>query len=110
MKDARSTQRVKILKVLISARGDWVPLPTILELKISQFGARIFELRRLGVRIVYRTSNVDGVKHSWYRLDPKPPKVQPSEHAQNTQPAPRQAISAPDSLFGDLSPEPEYPI
>ena len=31
---------------LLRARGNWVPLPSILALGIAQFGARIFELRR----------------------------------------------------------------
>jgi hypothetical protein len=38
-----ATQRGRILNLLISARGEWVPLPAILDLKFKQFGARILE-------------------------------------------------------------------
>jgi hypothetical protein len=63
------TQRAAILRLLIDARGAWVPLPQILDLHISQFGARIFELRRLGFSIENRTERDDsGVVHSWYRV------------------------------------------
>ena len=100
MSDARNTQRAKILAELVSAHGEWVPLPTILALKISQFGARMFELRRLGFRIVNRTSNVDGIKHSWYRLEPGSVAPLPSKA-----PAPRGqepvVKSGPRSLFAE---------
>jgi hypothetical protein len=100
---SRASQRARILALLTSARGAWVPLPTILELKISQFGARIFELRRLGLRIVNRTSNIDGVKHSWYRLEPGPvapsPSKLPAPHFQES-PTP-----GPRSLFAEVAPE-----
>jgi len=66
----RKTQRERLLAVLIEARHNWVPLPVILELKISQFGARIKELRGLGFNIRNKTEIVSGVKHSWYRLEP----------------------------------------
>jgi len=65
------TQRAIILAVLLEARGHWVGLPRILELKISQFGARILELRRLGFDIENRQETVDGQRRSWYRLLPR---------------------------------------
>jgi hypothetical protein len=65
----RDTQRAQIHALLIEARGAEVPLPQILDLKISQFGARILELRREGHKIINRTANIDGQKHSWYRLE-----------------------------------------
>lgn len=66
--EVRATQRDQILRLLVQAGGAEVPLPRILELKISQFGARILELRRAGYHIVNRTANVDGKRLSWYRL------------------------------------------
>ena len=66
---SRATQRDRLLQFLTSAHGAWIPLPRILELKISQFGARLFELCRLGYRIVNRTESVNGKKYSWYRLE-----------------------------------------
>jgi hypothetical protein len=71
MSDSRSTQRGKILDVLISARGDWVPLPKITACA-AQYNARIFELRRMGFVIRNRTREVGGVRHSWFRLEPGP--------------------------------------
>ena len=89
---------------VLSARGDWVPLPKILELRISQFGARIFELRPMGLRIVNRTRTVAGVKHSWYRLESSP--VAQSRDKKGT------AVPVPttsDSLFSDLPERVMYP-
>ena len=83
--NSRATQCDRLLQFLASAHGDWIPLPQILELKISQFGARLLELRRLGYHIVNRTETVNGKKHSWYRLEPKP-MVRPRNH-ENLAPA-----------------------
>jgi hypothetical protein len=66
----RATQRDRILALLVTAR-DWVPLPTIADCA-AQYNARIFELRRLGFRIANRTKLVNGIKHSWFRLEPQP--------------------------------------
>lgn len=65
------TQRAKILKELASARGDWVPLPRVTQ-HAAQYNARIFELRRMGFVIRNRTKDVDGVRHSWFRLEKSP--------------------------------------
>lgn len=62
------TQRAAILRLLIDAHGAWVPLPEILALGVAQYNARIFELRRLHFNIENRTEQVDGVRHSWFRL------------------------------------------
>ena len=67
----RATQRARILGVLTCARGEWVPLPAITECA-AQYNARIFELRRMGFRIVNRTKDVDGVRHSWFKLETGP--------------------------------------
>ena len=86
MKDCRGTQRGMILDLLISARGDWVPLPKITDCA-AQYNARIFELRRLGFRIKNRTKEVNGAKHSWFRLESGP-----------TQPTTAPAINSAESL------------
>ena len=67
MRDSRTSQRAKILQLLNSARGDWVPLPRIAD-HAKQYNARLFELRRLGLHIENKTTMVDGVRHSWFRL------------------------------------------
>jgi hypothetical protein len=69
---ATKTQRDRILSVLIQARGAWVPLTEILPIA-AQYGARIFELRKkLNFNIENRTQEVNGVRHSWFRLVPRP--------------------------------------
>ena len=80
----KSTQRSRLLALLQSRRGQWVPLPEILSLGFSQFGARILELRRDGHAITNKTEHRAGKVLSWYRLDsePKPEKrPEPSGHA-----------------------------
>jgi Helix-turn-helix domain len=89
----RNTQRSRILELLIDARGSWVPLPEILELQISQYGARILELRRMGFIIENRREG----EQSWFRLVPGPEST--------LKPKRVEAKPAPDSLFGDISPE-----
>jgi len=88
----RATQRSRILAVLIEARGDWVSLPAILELGIAQYGARIFELRRLGFQIENRRQG----EHSAFRLVPHPSRADLPTPAQG-------------SFFGDTSLVQEYP-
>ena len=89
------TQHSRILRLLIDARGQWVPLPQILELRISQFGARILELRRAGFDIENRTEQIDGARHSWYRLVSSPmpaapvPKPEPAKPAAEWKDRPR---------------------
>lgn len=74
MSFARQTQRDRILRLLIDARGAWVPLPEIIELA-AQYNARILELRRLGFNIENRTERVDGARHSWFRLVSSPAPI-----------------------------------
>jgi hypothetical protein len=105
MDDSRGTRRGRILQVLIAARGDWVPLPRITACA-TQYNARFFELRRMGLKIVNRIRDVDGVRHSWFRLESGcPPEVRLP--ADSTHPAP-QLPTASDSLFGDLAPDRSY--
>lgn len=68
----RKTQRDRILRLLVEAHGEWVPLPQILALGVAQYNARIFELRRLGFNIENRSESdtVTGVRRSWFRLSP----------------------------------------
>jgi hypothetical protein len=66
------TQRARILRLLIDARGDWVPLPEIMACA-AQYNARILELRRLGFNVENRTERTDGARHSWFRLIALPP-------------------------------------
>jgi hypothetical protein len=62
------TQAAAILRLLVEARGAWVPLPEILALGIAQYNSRIFELRRRGFKIENRIEVVNEVRHSWFRI------------------------------------------
>lgn len=81
------TQRDKILGVLISARGGWVPLGEIMQ-HAAQYNARLFELRRLGFHIENRIRDMDGTRHSWFRLA----KASKAIGSLEPPPAPRRAI------------------
>jgi len=71
---------------------NWVPHPDILALKISQYGARIYQARHeWGLNIENRTEIVDGKKHSWFRLVEPPPTAPIS-----------QAPSEPLPLFAEV--------
>jgi hypothetical protein len=78
------TQSAAILRLLVEARGAWVPLPDIMACA-AQYNARIFSLRRDGYNIENRTETVNGVRHSWFRLvdSPAVPAIAPSKPSQN---------------------------
>jgi hypothetical protein len=72
-------QSAKILRLLIEARGDWVPLYEILPLA-AQYSARICELRKQGFRIENKTESMpDSTRHSWFRLVDAAPAPPPSK-------------------------------
>ena len=82
-----SNQQSQILALLRAAHGGWVPLPKILALGIAQYNARIFSLRRAGFDIQNRIEEVDGVRHSWFRLvepTPTPEPPRPKSYAEVT--------------------------
>ena len=63
----RATQSERILALLRSR--EWVDLPTILDLRIANYRARLSELRAKGYVIWNRKEEgPDGVTHSWYKL------------------------------------------
>jgi hypothetical protein len=65
------SQRGRVLHLLLSAPE--IELPKILDLRISQYNARINELRGLGFDVRNRTAHISGVVHSWYSLRFDPP-------------------------------------
>lgn len=65
------TQCQQILNLLNRSLGEEVYLLDILALQISQYGARIKELREEGHHIVNRSEWVGRARHSWFRLIPK---------------------------------------
>jgi hypothetical protein len=70
-------QSERILRLLRTAAGSWVPLPEI-QACAAQYNARIFELRKRGFRIENRTELVDDSRHSWFRLLPGDTRFNPS--------------------------------
>ena len=68
--ERRPIQEDQILRVLIDACPNWVPLPRILDLHISQYSARIWTLRnKLGYEIENRLVDLpDGRRGGEFRL------------------------------------------
>jgi hypothetical protein len=96
---ARPSQTACIVNLLRSRSPHWVSLPEILELRISQYSARIHQARHdWGLNIENRTQTVGGKKHSWFRL------VEQGIPLVSACPVPQGAAS----LFGELAPE-RYP-
>jgi len=62
----RKTQRQRLFD-LLSCR-QWISLAQILDLRVSQYSARIHELRKAGCEIENRTEWRNGELHSWFRL------------------------------------------
>ena len=67
------TQRQRLLRLLEEHAGHWVELPSILDLRIAQYSARIGELRREGYRIENKVLHSNGRVQSWFRLLPTTP-------------------------------------
>ena len=74
----QQNQTERILRLLLDARGAWVGLPEIMKCA-AQYNARIYSLRRAGCNIENCTQEVNGVKHSWYRLIDPPAATTPSK-------------------------------
>lgn len=100
----KASQEDRILALLRSRGREWTPAPELAEISF-QYCARICSLRAQGIAIENRVEIKDGVKHGAYRLaQPSTPKAAATQD-QRRPPVPPFA----GSLFGDLSPEPEYP-
>jgi hypothetical protein len=95
-----ATQRGRILNLLRSANGAWVPLPEIMRCA-AQYNTRILELRRSGLTIENRTEEINGVKHSWYRLikSKAPPPSEDWYTRQTNRERPKEAQASPGPLF-----------
>jgi len=86
----RLNQRERLLELLRSRNGAWVELTAILDLRMSQYNARIFELRQLGFCI---ESKQEG-EYSWFRLLSAPVKKAAESAA-----FPKQPQAAQGELF-----------
>jgi hypothetical protein len=96
----RANQRNRLLDLLKNQSPYWVPISDVVSIAGFQYGARIFELRRLGHRI----ENDPGRA---FRLVTRPI----SEATTPTPAATERAEESPanrESLFGELSPDRSY--
>ena len=67
--DNAPSQKHEILRTLRRQRGKWVPVIDLMEASGSlRVGARIYDLRRAGLRIENRCENSGKMRHSSYRL------------------------------------------
>lgn len=90
----RPSQTQQIVNLLRSRKGQWVSLPEILALKISQYNARIYQARHeWGLTIQNREERVNGQKHTFFRIVEE--TAGPARGGEG-EPQP------PCSLFGDL--------
>jgi hypothetical protein len=96
----RKSQRSEILRAFLNAPGREVALPELLQIA-AQYSARIFELRKQGFRITNRIKVVDGVRHSWFKLESSPAPTLPNDMKKGAA-TPAKSDGA-DSLFGDMS-------
>src|SRR6185437_12673319 len=95
----RPSQTARIVDLLRSRGPHWVSLPEILELRISQYSARIHQARhQWGLKIENRTEVVNGKKRSWFRLAENGPAAQVCRAPENCS-----TPMVPPSLFGELS-------
>lgn len=102
--ESRPSQTARIVDLLRSRSPHWVSLPEILELRISQYSARIHQARhQWGLPIENLVENVNGKRRSWFRLIEPGMCVLPSSGAEDCS----RAVVLP-SLFGELAPE-RYP-
>jgi len=65
--------RERLLRLLERFQGEWVDLPTILNLRVAQYNARIKQLRDEGYVIENRVEWRGRVKKSWFRFQGKTP-------------------------------------
>ena len=71
MTDAPKNQEQRILWLLESSWPNEVPALALARISL-QYSARIFALRKKGWLITNRVETVDGVKHGFFRLGPRP--------------------------------------
>jgi hypothetical protein len=61
------TQREKILSLLVAARGGEVSAVELSKISL-QYGARLKELRQMGLRIINRVEVSGRTRHGFFRL------------------------------------------
>jgi len=67
----RLTQKQRLKVFFASRPNQWIPLYEILNLHISQYNARIYDLRAMGITIENKEEWVNGQKHTWFRYVPR---------------------------------------
>jgi len=64
------SQCQRIRELFYRQPNEWIPLTIFLDMRISQYGARIMELRRSGMVILNKTKRVGHETHSWFKYVP----------------------------------------
>ena len=101
MTDAPQNGEERILWTLQAAWPHWVPAPELARIALG-YGRAIHSLRRKkGWEIANKVEFVDGKKHGFFRMGPRPV---PSNKALRAV----KEITASESLFGDISPDRTY--
>ncbi|NQT23274.1 MAG: hypothetical protein HQ579_07570 [Candidatus Omnitrophica bacterium] len=66
------TQKDRLRNFFQSCPGQWIALTTILDMRISQYGSRILDLRREGMQIDNKVVKVvNGQKWTAFRYRPQ---------------------------------------
>ena len=68
------SQEDKLADMFISNPGKWIPLPDILDMRISQYGRAIHSLRhkhKMKIENCPKYCKEDRSTHSWFRYIPK---------------------------------------
>jgi len=98
----RPTQTERLVTLLRKRSPSWVPLAEILNLRISQYGARLYQARHeWGLNIENRVEIVEGEKHSFFRLVSRPATATRRQEQDLVTPA----TSGSFPEFGTLAPE-----
>jgi hypothetical protein len=65
-----SGQHLKLMALFRSRPGEWIALPEVLSLFISQYGRVVKELREAGEQIENKSEWVNGQRHTAFRWTP----------------------------------------
>jgi hypothetical protein len=107
-------QRERVLQLLLSRRGEWIPAVEVAEAGGLQYGARLYEIRHdLGYEVESRTERVrtgrhSVIKRSWFKLlterETMAHRLANSEKVTREEIERVQRDETQPTLFGDITP------
>jgi hypothetical protein len=98
------SQEQRILNLLHAAWPNWVPAPQLAQISL-QYSARVYSLRKR-FQISNRVEIVDGVRHGFFRLGPRPVPSNRELRAEHRATAEMPKPQPAETLF-DFSPLPD---